>query len=38
VLEGRFTKGDVVKIDVKDDALFIEPGVNREATQARATA
>ena len=38
VLEGRFTKGDVVKIDVKDDGLCIEPGANREATQPRATA
>ncbi|MBI1947892.1 MAG: ATP-dependent chaperone ClpB [Deltaproteobacteria bacterium] len=38
VLEGRFTKGDVVKIDVKDDGLCIEPGANREATQPRASA
>ena len=38
VLEGRFTKGDTVKIDVQDEGFVIEPGPNREATQARANA
>ncbi len=37
-LEWRVTKGGVVKIDVKDDMFVIEPGPNREATQARSTA
>jgi ATP-dependent Clp protease ATP-binding subunit ClpB len=38
VLEGRFNKGDVVKVDVKGDTFSVEPGSARDATQPRATA
>jgi ATP-dependent Clp protease ATP-binding subunit ClpB len=38
VLEGRFTKGDVVRVDVKGDAFVVDSGAVWGATQARASA
>ena len=38
LLEGRFHKGDTVKVDVKGDAIVLENGPVVGATQARATA
>ena len=38
LLEGRFPKGDVVKVDVKGDAIVLDVGTMWGATQARATA
>jgi ATP-dependent Clp protease ATP-binding subunit ClpB len=39
VLEGRFNKGDVVKVDVSGDEIVVSPGSSsREATQPRASA
>jgi ATP-dependent Clp protease ATP-binding subunit ClpB len=38
VLEGRFNKGDVVKVDLANDDFVIEPGASRDATQPRAQA
>jgi ATP-dependent Clp protease ATP-binding subunit ClpB len=38
VLEGRFQKGDVVRVDVKGDAFVVDAGAVWGATQARATA
>jgi ATP-dependent Clp protease ATP-binding subunit ClpB len=38
VLEGRFNKGDVVKVDFVNDDFVIEPGASRDATQPRAHA
>ena len=38
VLEGRFARGDAVKVDVDGDAIVIDHGIPREATQKGATA
>jgi len=38
LLEGRFHKGEIVKVDVKGDAIVLENGTVWGATQARATA
>jgi ATP-dependent Clp protease ATP-binding subunit ClpB len=38
VLEGRFPKGEVVRVDVKGDAFVVDTGAVWGATQARATA
>jgi ATP-dependent Clp protease ATP-binding subunit ClpB len=38
LLEGKFGKGDIVKVDVKGDAITLESGTVWGATQARATA
>jgi ATP-dependent Clp protease ATP-binding subunit ClpB len=38
LLEGRFHKGEIVKVDVKADAIALESGTVWGATQARATA
>lgn len=38
VLEGRFDKGDIVRIDVKGDSFVLDSGAVWGATQARATA
>jgi ATP-dependent Clp protease ATP-binding subunit ClpB len=38
VLEGRFNRGDIVKVDVKDEDIVIELGPSKDATQARANA
>ncbi len=38
VLEGRYQKGDVVKVDVAGDAIELSSGTVWGATQARATA
>ncbi len=38
VLDGSFTKGDTIKVDVKNDAIVVEHGMPSGATQARANA
>ena len=38
VLEGRFHKGDVVRVDVKGDTFVVDTGAVWGATQARASA
>ncbi|HEY1097872.1 MAG TPA: ATP-dependent chaperone ClpB [Myxococcota bacterium] len=38
LLEGRYHKGDIVKVDVKGDAIVLDNGAIWNATQARATA
>src|SRR5690606_10801629 len=38
VLEGRFTKRDPVRVDVKNDTFVVEAGPNAAATQPRAQA
>jgi ATP-dependent Clp protease ATP-binding subunit ClpB len=38
VLEGRFERGEIVRIDVKGDAFVLDSGAVWGATQARATA
>jgi ATP-dependent Clp protease ATP-binding subunit ClpB len=38
VLEGRYQKGDIVKVDVNGDAIELSAGTVWGATQARATA
>ena len=38
LLEGRFNKGDIVKVDVKGDQIVLDNGTVWGGTQARATA
>jgi ATP-dependent Clp protease ATP-binding subunit ClpB len=38
LLQGTFTRGDVVVVDVKDDEFTVAPGNHKDATQPRAQA